>query len=306
MNSEDELAAGIGAALRRISDGSGAWALRCVYRNRTGTGLDRVFCATQHGTGRRLAVKCNADPQRNRLQFEALAHLRKAMPDCVAPLWLAPDAGFYVMEWIAAPHLLRRMQDADRLQAIAGAARWLRGLHDRTAERWRRRDDAIECEQLLPPQPCPGHETVRLRLEDWRRSLRSRRGRRALLHTDFQLHNLFDSGGRIIAFDPVSRRMGYVGFDLARFLIGAEMFRGLAAIGGRPWPGDAATDRRVFLEAYGGVPSASPGLFDFVEALQAARLWHRFASNPDPDRGARNRVELLERMLRRSGVLDAA
>lgn len=268
------------------------WTLRQVNRNLTPRGADLVYMA--RGTQTRLAIKVNCRLEKNTREYEALRRMHQLGVDCAQPLWLAPGRSFYAMTWLPGADLRRRMHDSDRLELIAAAGRWLADYHRRTQRKIWRRDKAL----LAPVLPAGfAGSSLAPQIVARRDRLRLNRGPMASLHTDFQLQNLSDSGGRISAFDPVSHRIGHVYFDVARFLIGAELHRHIFAQRGQPWPDDPLIDRKTFLQAYGGVPILLRGQLDVIEDLQLARLWGNFSSRRHKDAGAIQRLRILEEML---------
>lgn len=280
------------------------WELEIIYENRVGQGMDCILRATHPKSGFRVAVKKNAAIERNQQQFLALSALRAATPDCVKPHGLAPDCSFYVMRWIDAPLLMKRMRKPDRLEAIGRAGAWLRAMHDGSTDDTPTVDRSIATPEISGGQPCPEMDEVLRRLEERLQAFPAHESRAVLLHTDFQLHNLFDTGDRLIAFDPVSYRRGNAGFDISRFLVGLNLFRQLFELRGHPWPGAAEADREAFLSAYGPLADMPENLLDRIEEVQIVRLWSQFSSITEFDQGAQRRASILSEMLRERGLLD--
>ena len=279
----------IAAYLRASYPASGAWTLIQIYRNRN----DVVFKARGED-GLQLAVKHNANPAKNRNEYNALRALNAVTKESVSALALSPESAFFTMEWIDAPLLLARMQGTDRLQKIALAGQWLRRFHRATI-----RDVRFSDPFLLPDMS----EEWRYLAPDWHRvearlyHMYIPSPRRVQLHTDFQLHNLFDMGGHILANDPAQHRLGHPYFDVTRFLIGLGLHRRLANINQTPWPDTERMDRWAFLIAYHGVPEPDWPFFEYIEALQIARQRNNFMTRY-PDTPARNqRVSIFTEML---------
>lgn len=279
------------------------WSITRIHRNHTPVGLDVVYRAT--AAGRALAVKANCRPERNRREFHALQQMQRVGATCAGPIHLAEDGSFYVMQWLDGADLRRRMRDADRLQVIAAAGRWLRDYHSRTSRRLPWRDSAL-IGPVLPGETSAEGLAVAAQIARRRRALVLHRGPMAALHTDFQLQNLAHDAGRISAYDPVSHRVGHIYFDVSRFLIGAALHRELASHQGRGWTDDGERDRQVFLRAYGGIPRIWRRQFELIVDIQLARLWRNFALRQTIDAGASHRSRIIARMMRRRGLLPAA
>ncbi|MDP5309235.1 phosphotransferase, partial [Paracoccus spongiarum] len=279
----------------------GGWTIREVNRKGAASNLDLVFRAVSNS--HRLAIKCNAQAEKNRQQFDALLRMHRLGVDCARPVWIAEDESLYVMEWLAGADLRQRMQGARRLEVIAATGRWLREFHRRSAAWVPRRDPMLRT--VVPPgRPRDLSLAVAERLERRRLSLRLAFGPTAALHTDFQLQNLAARGGRIYAYDPVRPAIGNVYGDVTRFLITTEIQRGLANMRGQRWPDCSQTDRAAFLFAYGTVPRMWRSQFEVLEDLQLGQLWRASIRRGDHRLRPAARHRLIERIMRRRGILD--
>lgn len=258
----------------RFEDHPQGWDIERISK-RGLAGYERcVFRASNRETGQRLAIKANSSPGTNRQQYKALCNLRQRTSDCVTPFYLARDGRFFVMEWIDAPPLLKRLHVAhpEREQALVRAGAWLARLQSATAD-----------------QVPAGSRIHRVRLLAWfsrgqlgraaaglaarMRRVPLRTGPVAMLHGDFQPGNLFDTGDRLLAFDRQSDRHGVRFFDAAWFLSHLSDARDRLAGKKQPWPGDPETDRRAFFEGYGPLQEEQLALFDLVEDLVLFSRW---------------------------------
>ena len=282
--------------------GGSGWALDQLYAKTMQHGISRVFRAHQVTRGRTVAVKANPLGEQNVRQFRAMVRMTEVTLDCVKPLFLDVDHRYFAMEWHDAPLLVDGMEGSDRLRLVERAGAWLRSLHTETSA-GDGVDPMLAAQRLMPPATCPGHRRVRVRLRERRTELGNLTAPLAMLHTDFQLHNLFDTGDRLLAFDRVDDRIGATYFDVARFLIGCGVYRARAARAGGPWPDSDTMDRRAFFRGYGPIDHARLGIYDVVEDLVLARLWLIFASRIEVSDDFRERAELLDGMMRERGLL---
>ncbi|MFD1344369.1 hypothetical protein [Litorisediminicola beolgyonensis] len=275
-----------------------------VYSKPVRGGVVRVFRAEIGGEA--LAIKSDPRPEIVTEQYRALERLRAVTGDCVVPRGLCPEGRFLATGWIDAPLLSDRMSDlSGRAARLTRAGRWLRRLHHRTrrgrgGDLWQRRG------RLLPPDPCAGRDRLEATLHARHGGLARAQAPVAMLHSDFQAHNLFDLGERVVAFDRHSDREGHVYFDTARFLTGLSLRRRLAEAGEQPWPGTEAGDRRSFLAAYGPIPARDRALSVFVEDLVLARLWALFAARAHLGARFEARRAVLAGLLAERGLGEAS
>lgn len=276
------------------------WHMRRVYHEQKPAGTSTVYHAVSDA-GMQVAVKRPQDPILTRVQYSALCALSKAHSACVRPLHLDRDNRFFAMEWIAAPTFRDRMLTADRLDMFRMAGSWLAELHRATRAPWPSKDIAIEAG--LQAGDNPRHAAVDRELARRRQALWIRRSRLVLLHTDYQLNNLFLAGDRAIGFDPAMPRRGHRYFDVAHFLLTSRMFRHRAAFLQKPWPGNPEADEAAFLDAYGPIPAGSRATFDFVMDLRIARSWRRRTSSVCKAPVEAAETDYLEDLMRQRGLL---
>lgn len=280
-----------------------AWTLKKSYSKRAKGSANRVFFAKNRESGLAVAVKANVLKDANERNFRALVNLRRVVPDSVRPFFIAEDRSFFVMEWVDAPLLIDKMRGPARRAALGRAGAWLARLHDVTGT-------GRAVEEQLKTLPLPAVKANRsdeisrvcavLEHRYW--ALKGRTAPCAMLHGDYQLHNLFDQGDRVLGFDRPRDRTGAVYFDLARFCVGIRLYRDLDGARGKIWPDDAMTDRRWFLDGYGERPEEDAALASFVEDLVLFRRWRHFhvraeKSRTCRERAALTRVQLVERRL---------
>lgn len=285
-----------------IRDRFGAgWQVSCVAARMKAGRVEAVFRA-EGPDGRRLAVKQCAHPRKAINEFDALQALSAASSDCVRPVFLKDEASLFAMEWIEAPTIKQLMHQPGRLGLIRQAGRWLRTLHRATKGWAPRRDPQIEGDLLIDPQ-TPEFR----RVDDRLRTRRNRLGMRllfpSLLHSDFHMGNLFAVDGRAVAFDPLARRRGAPMFDLADFLVLAEIYRLHAETQGNAWPDCAEHDRRAFLEGYGRIAPWQDRLLAFATDLKIARMWHHHAKSSRRTLLEDEEFVLLQDKMRDRGLL---
>ncbi|MFS4437550.1 hypothetical protein ACMA5I_04960 [Paracoccaceae bacterium GXU_MW_L88] len=268
----------------------GKWSVERIYWNN----LNVVFEATSN-SGEKLAIKSNQDPHENEREYSALKVLNTLTDQSVKALELGPRSSFIVLEWISGGTLLTHMHDAQRLQKIHEAGEWLRRFHDKTLVTLSDTDLSLSA---MIDEPWRNDDRdwphISQDLQINYEALRSEMDLHAQLHTDFQLHNLIDAPNGLVAIDPASERFGHPYFDVARFLTGMALYRRLSA---SPWPNDEATDRHVFLSAYGAPKMAEAALLDYVETLTMARLRNTFELRYGPSTGRNQRIAILDDML---------
>lgn len=285
-----------------VHQGASNWRLERIYQKSVQNGHDIVLRASA-GDGRTFAVKANLVPERNERQYAAQQALRAVTLDSIAPRYLDPNKRFFISDWCDAPLLLARMHDSDRRDALKRAGIWLRVLHKRTRIFGTRQDTELTAFRLPPKEGTDAD--IRLasaRLLKRRARLGTLRSKKAMLHGDYQLQNLFDSGQQILGFDRPRHRIGSVFFDVARFCLSIELHRGLAKAAGTPWSDDLASDRRSFYEGYGAIPSRQVALHDLVEDLMILRNWHHFHVRPQ-SADCRRKAALLRNSLIQRGLL---
>lgn len=277
------------------------WQLQRIYHEEKPVGTSTVYRAISDDGGQ-VAVKLPPNPAMTRNQYHALRQLSDAHDRCVRAMHLDPDGRFFVMEWVNAPTLKEKMLDPDRLDLIRRAGGWLNVLHRRTRAMRPTIDAAFE--DGLQTADNPRFVAVDQELSRRRRALWLRRSRPVLLHTDYQLNNLFLSQGEAVGFDPAVRRRGHRYFDVAHFLLTSRLFRLRADYLGAPWPDDAATDDAAFFDGYGAIPAARRAMFDFIMDLRAARSWRRKTAAVRKAPVEAVERDFLDNLMRERGLLD--
>ncbi|MDO5706498.1 MAG: phosphotransferase [Paracoccus sp. (in: a-proteobacteria)] len=274
------------------------WSLRMIYHRMRPAGVQRVWHARSED-GRDLAIKAGATPDSTRMQFDALIAMVRANPDSVAPWFIAPDDSFFAMDWVQAPVLKARMQDAGRLDLLRDAGRWLRRLHTTTRALRPRFDAGSRGDLLYPGQGADYHAVIR-ELAHRRNRLRVRYAWFSLLHGDFHPGNLFADRARVIGFDPPRIAFGPRHGDVANFLVLLRVYRHHALYQGRGWPDSYHHDKAAFLDGYGAPLLPRSARLRFMVDLKTARLWHHLARQDRlSDLERAERAMLHKRMIRR-------
>ncbi len=255
-------------------DGRGCWDLK-VIAQRGSKDLRRVVLRAQNlKTDYTLALKINVDQDVNHKEFTALKEMHAETRDSVTPVFICEDNRFFLLEWVTGPELSNLVSGEDRSALLKRAGRWLADLQART--RGRPATLAAKIVTRLPHyfDDILGAEIAR-NLRARTTAIKLDEFSTAMIHGDYSVRNIFDSGDRLIVFDRKYDGYGPVVYDALFFLSQLEEQRDLAASNGEPWSGDADADRRDFFEGYGPMPIQDVAVFDILEDLVVAKRWHR-------------------------------
>ncbi|WP_161470979.1 phosphotransferase family protein [Tropicimonas marinistellae] len=210
----------------------------------------------------------------NEQHFIAFSELRSFTSHCVSTRHMPEDHSFFVMDWIDAPTLNRRLRPAElkRQKALTMAGAWLSRLQKTSLER------AIPASsahfRIRPPHVYRGIVgTVAKRLRRRVRALSPLTGPVVLLHGDFHPGNVFVKGTKLLAFDRLFNKHGIAYFDAAWFLCHLALMRERALEKERPWSGDHEADRRYFFQGYGAIGEKELPTFDLVEDIALIKMW---------------------------------
>ncbi len=270
------------------------WVFQTVSRKNNRS----VLQVTQKSSGRRFALKFNDSRRKCRDQFRALEAMGKAGLSCVRPLFFDSKGKYLLMDWVDAPLLVKELETERRESLLYNSGRWLADLQRTTVGS----AGLFSRTHRLQVPKIDGSEAIKeaaTRLKRRSFEVKSPRRRLVRLHGDYHVRNAFCTSDRLIVFDPQVDSFGHPFVDVARFLVSAALHRHVAEEVGQRWPGDAKTDRLLFLRGYGAVNSETSKECDFFEDYTYLSVLLRIR------RRAPNslRCRFLEQELRARGVL---
>lgn len=273
------------------------WVIETVMTRPGDKGLS-VIRARNETIGRDLAVKADKVRWRNADQYRAIKALFDAGTRCVAPYYLDPSQRFFVMDWIDAPLLTHRLGGDDHDAWIRDVGRWLDNLQTVTG---REPGGRVKPYRFRLSSRSPDKTVADVWKPLVRRLKKADLYEAGLvrLHGDFHPGNVFCASDGVVVFDPQRDRFGNPFQDVARFLLGLGLARQEADEHGRPWAGDAETDRKSFFDGYGPLRHDRVWLFDLIEEFIVAKTWRRLRRK-DREGGP---CRYLESELERRGLL---